>query len=145
MLKYTLATMGALVAAIVAAFALVAWANGDDEPGLAPELAIHVLESSLQPASITVQEDQLVHLKLVNEASTRRVMSADESVQQLPPDFDGYDPRAKGNPVPFLRIEAPSASETSAFVRFTERGTFDVRVETPGRAGTLQVLKVVVV
>ena len=145
MLKYTLVTICALIAAIVAAFSVVAWANGNDATGPAPEVTVRVLESSLDPARIEVKEDQLVRLKLVNGASMLRAMSSDDSVQQLPPAFDGYDPRASGNPVPYLRIQAPSGGESWAYVRFTERGTFDVRIETPGREGTLQTLRVVVV
>lgn len=145
MLKYTLGAICGVIAVLVAVFAVLAWSNGDDEPGMAPDLTVRVSESAVEPARLEVDEDQFVHLKLVNDAQTLRVMSSDRSVQQLPPGLDDYDPRAPSDLLPYLRIQAPSGGETSAFVRFTARGSYELRIETPGRSDTWQVLTIVVV
>ena len=144
MIKYIIGSLAGL-AAVVAAVFVVAAAMNDRAAGPAPLLEIRVTDTSITPATLEVDEGRLIEYRLVNDASTQRTMSANTNdVEMLPVETNILNEHNASVPVPWVNITASSGNASSALVRFTESGEYELRVEAAGRPETRQVARVIV-
>lgn len=144
MLRYALGSLALTAVVIAGLFALVAWRNGDPaSSGPLPTIVITADDAGVTPERVELREDQLAELRLVNNASLHRAMSASaDNVLQLPLESPVYDPHSIASGVPYISIQASSGTTASALVRFRESGEYELRVEAPGKAETLRLVTV---
>lgn len=144
MVKYILGTLVAL-AAIAAAVFVLASTRSDRQEGPAPLVEIRVSDAGLTPATIEVEKGRLVEYQLANNASAQRTISTPtDKVEMLPAESDVLDEHNATVPVPYINITASPGGVTSALVRFTEGGEYELHVQTAGRPETLQIARVIV-
>lgn len=142
--KYVIGMLAG-VAAVLAVIFVVAASVNDRAEGPALLIEIRVTDTAITPSSIEVEAGRLIEYRLQNDASQQRTLSvASDKVEMLPAESDVLDPHNASVPVPFVNITASSGASSSALVRFTERGEYELRVQTAGRPETLHVATVIV-
>ena len=143
MWKYILGSLVFLAALGGAVFVLIANLHDDGPQGPAPVVTITVDDARLTPAVIEVSRDQLVEFQLVNNGTLQRVMTTNtDKVEQLPAETTSLGKHTLNNPLRYVQIQAGPGGATSALVRFTESGQYELRVDTAGRPEPPQVATV---
>lgn len=144
MIRYVLGMLVA-VAAVLAAVFLVGAVRNDRQEGPAPLVEIRVNDTGISPATIEVNKGRLIEYRLANDASEQRTISTNtDKVEMLPAESDLLDQHNATVPVRYVNITASAGGATSALVRFTEGGEYELRVQTAGRPETLQIARVIV-
>lgn len=147
MLRYALGTLGALILAAFVLFGVMAWRNArDDHPGPAPKVLITATASAISPDQLALEEDRLVELVFINNGPLlMEVTTNSGDVEQLPTDTDFRRPEGnQSRPVPYIKLQAGAGGVATALVRFKRAGTYELRVQVPGRDETRLVAAVVV-
>lgn len=135
MLRYWAAGVAGIVIIVAAAFFILArFANHNVEAGPAPALSITVATGMVTPDELTLDHGRLYELTFVNGDDIRRRLVLDgDDAERLPVETNLNDSHGSGAPQPGIEIVTTAGQRASQLVRFKARGTYELRIEVPGR------------
>lgn len=145
MLKYAVA---GLILAVIVGLGGITLISQFNEPGAeagpAPLVTITIDENGVSPASVTIDRDRLVELRVTNLAAGARIVALDHpDVESLPAAQNPLDP-ITSVPLPGLRFQVLTGGTRGMLVRIEKSGTYEVTIGIPGRPETARTLTLTV-
>jgi uncharacterized cupredoxin-like copper-binding protein len=136
MLRFWAGGVAALVIIAVAVFLMLArFNNRGAEAGPPPALSVTVTTDAVQPGSLSLTRGRLYELTFANHGTLRRRLSLDsKSVESLPVSTLITDPHAGSASTAGIDLTAAAGQDVSQYVRFKSNGTYELRIDVPGRA-----------
>lgn len=135
MLRYWAGGLAAIAIILTAAFfVLASFNNHRAEAGPPPAISVTFEGDGVTPERLSLEHNRLYQLTFANHGSLRRRLSLDSvDVESQPVETRLFDARAAAASAPGIDMTAAAGQDVPQLVRFTEHGTYDLRIEVPGR------------